>query len=55
MLAIRPEDWLPLAMIVISLSASVVYGAFGRLGSMAYWASAGVLTYSVTFMIRRWG
>lgn len=40
---------LPIAMIVQSFLASIIYGVNGDYSHMVYWGAAGVLTSAVTY------
>lgn len=46
-----PAHVLPVAMVVLSLGAALLYLFVADWGRGAYWLSAALLTYSVTFWI----
>ena len=42
---------LPVAMVVLSAGAALLYAFGADFGRAAYWSAAAVLTYSVTFWL----
>ena len=46
---LKPEQILPLVLIIINVSAAVVCLVQGQPKKAVYWVSAAVLNYTVTF------
>jgi len=46
---------IPVILIILDLLGALVYAFYKDWGRVTYWACAGILTYSVTFLIKTKG
>ena len=48
-------DLLPIIIMIESFLASIPLLIYGRWGSGLYWFAAGLLNFTVIFLIKKWG